>query len=110
MSCEDVGPTCEQVDERGMTTLMLAAEQDRVDVAQLLLEAGANKDRRSHANRTAMMYAARNGCTFVVRLLHSTALMGAADEGHPSVRLLLEAGANTELLDIRGKTALSDGN
>ena len=74
----------------GSTPLLRASRNGHEHVARLLLEAGAEKDATDS-----------DGCT---------ALMGAADEGHPSVRLLLEAGANTELLDIRGKTALSDGN
>ena len=74
-------------DVDGDTALMLAADFEDVEVARVLVEAGADKDL---ANNTGL-----------------TALMQAARQGHVEVaRLLLEAGAKKDLADSRGDTAL----
>ena len=48
-------------DDDGITPLMLASENGHVDVAHLLLEAGALPDSRDNRGETALMDAAHNG-------------------------------------------------
>ncbi|CAE7305917.1 ANKRD50 [Symbiodinium natans] len=107
-------------DAGGRTPLMRASQGGTAKVAQLLLEAGAQKDVHDIEGRTALMYAAWSGHSEVVELLlHAgaqtdlcdlkgrTALITAAWLGRESVvRLLLEAGADTDLCDSSGQTAL----
>ena len=108
------------VDDSGFTPLMCASRYGQVDVARLLLEAGAQMDFRDCDDRAALMYAALCGHVDVARLLlesraqidqsglgHGTALMDAACKGHaPVVQLLLEAGADKNKRDMFGQTAL----
>ena len=48
---------------------MLAAERGHVDVAQLLLEAGADKDLQDCKGNSALTLAAKNGHVEIERLL-----------------------------------------
>mmetsp|Transcript_8221 Transcript_8221/g.19668 ORF Transcript_8221/g.19668 Transcript_8221/m.19668 type:complete len:237 (-) Transcript_8221:16-726(-) len=111
-------PDARGTDDR--SPLMWASLFGYVDVALLLLEAGADADWCDHDGDTALMYAATNGHAQVVKLLLGagaekdlrskdgwTALMHAAWNGDPQVaQLLLEAGANKDLSDSRGHTPL----
>ena len=95
-----------------------------MDVVQLLLEAGAEKDANDSDGCTALMAAACSGFAEVVQLLLDagaqkdlrdsvgrTALINAAGYGHFSVvRVLLEAHAHTEFCDNSGNTALILGS
>ena len=132
----------------GRTALMYAAEKGHLPVVQLLLsaKADANKAVRKKVYRsglplpgwesrsehpypgwTALMFAARQGHTEIVRALlaaranpnrqgvpnpsqannNTTALILAAGSGKvDSVRLLLEAGADVNAADLMGNTAL----
>ena len=72
---------------RRSTALMIAAEQGRVEVVQLLLGAGADKDMVNIEGETALTLAAANGRLRVARLL-------------------LEAGANKNSVNWEGDTAL----
>eukprot|EP00439_Symbiodinium_sp_Y106_P059221 s2440_g8.t1 len=109
-------------DEFCMTSLMHASENGHVDVVQLLLEAGAEKDLRDIDGRTALMAAAYDGHAQVVQLLleagaqkdlsdnlGNTALILAACSDHaPVVQLLLQARAQTDLVNADGNTAVVD--
>ena len=76
-------------DHRGMTALMIAAENGRVQIVQLLVKEGANLDFTSEQMRSGY-----------------TALMIAVVEGHQEiVKLLIDAGADLNLTDIVGRTA-----
>jgi ankyrin repeat protein len=105
----------------GRTGLMLAAYGGHSQVLKLLLERGADVDHRDGFGRTALMYAASGPHVESVRLLLEwqavpdvvdsqegfTALMFAAAEGQADVvRALLEYGADSELRDVDGETAL----
>eukprot|EP00439_Symbiodinium_sp_Y106_P067438 s2440_g11.t1 len=111
---DPVAPDERPRDVGGRTPLTISSQNGHVDVAQLLLEAGACPE-------TALMIAALSGHAPVVRLLLQagahldmivdfrghTALMRAADGGHAAiVRMLLEAGAEKDLRNIYGRTAL----
>eukprot|EP00439_Symbiodinium_sp_Y106_P070348 s2440_g12.t1 len=107
-------------DDEGMTPLMRASLFGHVDVAELLLEAGAETDVSDNNGCTALMCAARNGHASVVQLLLNagaekdlrdslglTALISAAECDHALVvQLLLDAGAEMDAGDIEGHTAL----
>ena len=103
------------------TALMLAAENGHVEIARLLLDAGADKNLQNERDSTALMLAARNGHVEIARQLLKagadidqrefgdgyTALFFAAESGHVEiVQLLLEAGANKDLRG-RGCSALT---
>ena len=104
--------------------LVEACEIGNLQVAQLLLEAGAHKDAwsqsQSHTGFTCLMLTAKYGHEEIARLLlqagaardvHGvggfTSLMLAAKYGHGEIaRLLLEAGASKDNRNINGSTAL----
>ena len=102
------------------TPLLLASARGHLEVAQLLCEAGADKDKAMQEGDTALLAASRNGCLEVARLLveagadkdktnqyGATALMGPSRQGHLEVvRLLCEAGADKDNVDEDGATAL----
>ncbi len=71
----------------GDPALVVAAEQDRTDIAQLLLERGADIDVRGVYKQTALIRASRSGNERVVRLL-------------------LAKKANVDLIDEDGWTTL----
>ena len=87
----------------------------KLESAQLLLKAGANKDWQDYSSRTALMKAACEGHTQIAEMLlragahkdlqdHSgrTALMEAASEGHTqTAEMLLRAGAHKDLRTCR---------
>eukprot|EP00439_Symbiodinium_sp_Y106_P061520 s2440_g9.t1 len=106
--------------EDGTTTLMCASQCGQVEIAQLLLEAGASPDKRDNFGETALMIAAQSGHSQVMQLLldagaqkdlrndhGQTALIMAANcdrntarDGNVSaVRLLLQAGADVDACD-----------
>ena len=103
-------------DTRGYTALMLAATNDHEEIAQLLVEAGADKDSEDNIfDNTALMLAAMNGHEEIAQLLvqvgadkdmrndsGNTALMLAAEHGHEEIaQLLLEAGAQPNVATSR---------
>jgi len=70
-----------------MTALMFAAEDGRLEIAELLLKNGAVVDEKNDEGETALML--------------------AAESGHPEVAaLLLERGADFTMENKEGKTAL----
>ena len=56
-------------DEEGSTPLMKASTNGHADIAELLLEAGAEKDSCDRGGFTALIYAALRGHAQVVQLL-----------------------------------------
>lgn len=124
---------------RGQTPLMWASANNHVGMTRLLLEHGADYSKRAHAfdwgsqitsepraqyrptgGLTALLYAARTGCTGCAEALIAagadidkpspdavTPLMIALDNRrYDTAKLLLEAGANPHLWDWWGRTAL----
>jgi ankyrin repeat protein len=75
-------------DRRSGTALYMAAERDRVEVAALLLDAGADPDRGQEGGPTPLYAAVRQHCT-------------------PLVKMLLAAGANPNIGDRDGYVPLA---
>lgn len=104
----------------GVTPLMGAAFSGNAEIVRKLLAAGGDISPVDRVRKNAATYAAGNGCreclleliragTKVNAALENelTLLMWAAAYGHESsVRLLLEQGADRQLIDRRGKTAM----
>jgi ankyrin repeat protein len=124
---------------RGQTALMWAADSNQAEIAQLLIAKGADVNVRAVANDwdaqitsepraqyrptggfTALLYAARSGCTRCVRSILEagadinrpnpdgiTPLMIAIDNfRYDTARLLLDSGANPHTWDWWGRTPL----
>ena len=107
--------------ERANLELMYACKHGHVEVARMLLEAGADKDLQAEAGKTALMHASLEGRLEIAGLLvetgvdldlqadnGETALICAAENGCLEIaRLLIQAGADIDLQDEYGMTALS---
>ena len=110
---EEIGELATFIEKKnnfGETALMIAAQNGLVDVANLLLEKGAEIEARKNNGGTALIIAAYYGHKDVVELLlekgaeieaknnkRHTALMFAERNGHKDVvRLLLDRGAEID--------------
>ena len=113
----NVNALCEP---NGKTPLMLAAEGGHERAVMLLLKAGADATIRTQQGETAIWWAAYGKNVWVLKRLldldvdpnarldieRFTPLMFAAGTGQVEmVRVLLEAGANPDIEDARGRTA-----
>lgn len=109
----------DQPDERGFRPLVLATYLQQPEIAELLLEKGANINARDGAGNTALMGVVFKGDKGLTALLidkgadinlqnysGATALIYAVSYGHHDIaRLLLEKGADQNAIDREGKTA-----
>ena len=108
------GAYVDYIYDKGRTILMLASENNYIDIVRLLLEAGANVNHQGRYGWTALIFAVSPGNfnTGIVKLLLAaganvnlqtvedglTALISASYEGHTEiVKLLLAAGADVNL-------------
>ena len=112
-------PDCTRAGD-GATALINASRNGHLEVAQLLCEAGADKDKAKQDGATALTMASEGGHLELVRILVQTgadkdkanrpgrtALMAASARGHLEVaRLLCKAGADKDKADLDGYTAL----
>ena len=103
----------------GVTALAMAATRGQTKMAELLLERGAQVDKRDEKGMTPLMFAVLNGCTKTAKALLDkgsaidakdytgrTILMQAAQAGlADSVKFLLEKGADVEWVDDNDQTA-----
>ena len=107
--------------EFGGTALTLALHQENYDLVPLLIEAGADVNvETDNGNFPLLVAAARGNANTIQQLLDAgadanhqnqtkkdTALILASDNDHlEAVELLLKAGADPRLKNMRGKTAL----
>ena len=107
----------------GMPPLLTAVERDREACMNLLLESGADVNKRDEDGRTALIHGAQKGYRYVRTLLAAgadvnvvcdgsnfsvrTALIEAvAFKGTRKVRLLLNAGARINVRDQLGRNCL----
>lgn len=116
----DSGESLDVQDVTGYTPLILAAYNHQTEALQVLLDRGANPCLVDFKGQTALMSAAYKGFADEAQTLASrcdvnmtnqsgkTALMLAALFGHQEVaKLLLSRGANPEIADKQGNTAIS---
>jgi ankyrin repeat protein len=84
----DAGADVNSLDEEGNTPLMLLDDETNVDIVSLLIKYGAKLDIQNKENKR-------------------TALLGAAmEENFKAMRILIEGGANVNLRDEDGDSAL----
>ena len=108
-------------DDCRWTPMMKAAQNGHAEIVKILLARGADVNARDKGGYSALIVAAGDNRAGVISLLvkHGadlnlqdatmgwSALIWAAKEGHDaSVEALLEAGADREVTDFSGKTAL----
>jgi ankyrin repeat protein len=113
-----------QVDDQGRTGLQIAAINGNLQIAAILIKAGAYLDLRDKLGNTALHLAADRNQTETAQLLIDvgaaldidnragmTALMVAASRGNSGiVEALLAKGANARKTDFTGRDALSWAN
>jgi len=115
------GADIDEKDERGYTALMLATEEQQMEMINLLLDNGADLGKTDRYGYNLLMQAAQKGDSHmdVARLLLRrgadideqcsavTALMLAAGNGHQEMtRLLVDNGAALDKKNMLGITAL----
>lgn len=107
-------------DSKKRTALIVASIQGEIEIAAMLLEAGARTDIADRSGNTPLNWAASRGESDIVRLLleagadfddqngqGQTPLMLAASSGRlQAVRFLLDAGADVTILDYTGRGVL----
>ncbi|ORU91264.1 MAG: hypothetical protein A6F71_08460 [Cycloclasticus sp. symbiont of Poecilosclerida sp. M] len=107
-----------ETDLDGLTSLMFACSRDRPIMVAALLEKGANPNIRDGASWTALAHSHRADSSILSRLLelnvdvNSTSNCGTTlaascyASKYEAVRILLSHGANINILDVHGFTAL----
>lgn len=110
-------------DGQGRTALLLATHANDVEIAQALIGAGADVNAKDSIKDTPYLYAGAEGRDEILKSILAsgranlmdtnryggTALIPAADKGHPStVRILIEAGVDIDHVNNLGWTALME--
>jgi ankyrin repeat protein len=111
-----------EADEDGWTAMHAAAAFNHLQIVELLLQAGAAVDTRSHDGFTPLLNAAQAEAPVIAALLNAGADPAAHDArlgwrplhrfagyaNAPAVQLVLDAGAEVDARDFSGGTALMD--
>jgi ankyrin repeat protein len=109
------GADINQQNARGFTALMIAADDDQLEIVKLLLARGADVKLRTNLHKSALYYAAGSRPEIIQLLLdhgadarsESGALARAVTcSESPDVRLLVLAGADVKESDPDGRTVL----
>lgn len=107
-------------DENGRTALIIAAYQNNIPIANLLIQAGADVNKQDNTRQSAYLIATCEGFLVLLRLtlqagadVHSrdsyngTGLIRAADRGHVEIiQELLKTGIRIDHINNLGWTAL----
>lgn len=115
------GHSPDEVDDQGRTGLLIAAINDNLQIAAILIKAGAHRDAKDQLGNTPLHYAVERDHADMAQLLLDvgatvdpqnrngmTPLMIAASRGYtPLVEMLLAKGANPQLADYTGRDAVS---
>lgn len=123
--CVESGMDIDEADPNGFTALAMAAYNGHDEILELLIKNKATIDARDRQGNTPLIHAASGPYPTTVKLLlaagaeidavdaginggeHFTALMMAAAMGNIEVvKVLLAAGANKEMLDDDGESAI----
>jgi len=116
------GADLEHRDRDGRTPLVAATKADRVQVARLLLEAGADPDAKDDMQDSAFLYAGAEGLDEILAMtldhgadvrstnrFGGTALIPASEHAHVgTVRALIAAGVPIDHVNDLGWTALHE--
>jgi ankyrin repeat protein len=108
-------------DSQGRTALLLATQANSIDIARVLIEAGADVNAKDGMKDTPFLYGGAEGRDEILKLILATgkaklgdtnryggtALIPAAHHGHPTtVAILLEGGLDVDHVNNLGWTAL----
>lgn len=119
------GADVTKTDLNGYTPLIAASKMGKADVVKLLIDAGSDVNVASKKGYTAIILAGASGSPETVKLLIEakadvnarsstrgmTALIQSAMGCNAEIaRMLLDAGAKTDIVDDQGKNALSYAN
>jgi uncharacterized protein len=115
------GAPLEVRDPAGRTALLIATQGNDVDVARLLIDAGADVNAKDSIRDTPFLYAGAEGRNEILRMILATgradlrdtnryggvAIIPASHHGHPeTVRILLETDVDIDHVNNLGWTAL----
>ena len=98
--------------QHGQTALMLAASHGRLDVVQLLVEAGTDINIRDEDGSTALMCAAEHGHASIVKYLlqnPDTDVLAKDNDGLTALAVAMEAGHRDLGVLLYANTSLSRG-
>ena len=110
----------------GMTPLIIAAKNNRIDLVKYLLYRGADIEKKDDRGRTALLEAAKYGNTHIVKILinndadvnttddennsplglASYAGIGEMDNYIEIVKILINSGADVDIIHVSGQTPL----
>ena len=98
--------------QHGQTALMLASSHGRLDMVQLLVEAGADMNIRDEDGSTALMCAAEHGHAGIVKYLlqnPDTDVLAKDNDGLTALAVAMEAGHRDLGVLLYANTSLSRG-